>query len=149
MKKLLHIALPDFGPLDVKEHNRRLQAYRRWAWDQKLAGRPVTCWCLYKWIAGNRKAEAQLRPMKNMRVRPDGSTPNEWESYQRHKGRGGKLSFTEFQAKTKERQNRGQGFRSDLLCSPLNEGASRTLKRSPAEIIAKFARMGYAPKQKP
>ena len=37
MKKLLHIALPNFGPLDVKEHNRRLQAYRRWAWDQKLA----------------------------------------------------------------------------------------------------------------
>lgn len=146
MKKLLHIALPNFGHLDVKEHNRRLQAYRRWAWDQKLAGRPVTCWCLYKWIAGNNAAESRARPLKKQRLRPEDSTSNEWQAWRNHQKRGGDLSFSEFQAKTKERQNRGQGFRSDLLCAPLNEGASRTLKRSPAEIIAKFAAKGLAPK---
>ena len=149
MKKLLHIALPDFGPLDVKEHNRRLQAYRRWAWDQKLAGRPVTCWCLYKWIAGNNAAESRKKiiPRGNKKkLRPEDATSNEYQAWRHHLKRGGTLSFQSFQAKTKERQNRGQGFRSDLLCAPLNEGASRTLKRSPAEIIAKFAAKGLAPK---
>ena len=83
MKKLLHIALPDFGPLDVKEHNRRLQAYRRWAWDQKLAGRPVTCWCLYLWLAGNRRDQnnAILRTIRKPMQRPSGSTSNEWQGW--------------------------------------------------------------------
>lgn len=140
MKKILHIALPDFGPLDMKESTRRLQAYRRWAWDQKLAGRPVTCWCLYKWIAGNNAAESRKKIIprgEKKRLRPLDSTSNEWQAWRNHQKRGGTLSFLAFQAKTKERQNRGQGFRSDLVCAPLNEGASRTLKRSPAEILAR------------
>ena len=112
----------------------------------------VTCWCLYKWIAGNNAAESRKKiiPRGNKkRLRPEDATSNEYQAWRHHLKRGGTLSFQSFQAKTKERQNRGQGFRSDLLCAPLNEGASRTLKRSPAEIIAKFARMGYAPKPKP
>ena len=116
MKKLLHIALPDFGPLDVKEHNRRLQAYRRWAWDQKLAGRPVTCWCLYLWLAGNRRDQnnAILRTIRKPMQRPSGSTSNEWQGWKAHRRNGGTLSFAEYLSRRARRSVSGQGARTDL-----------------------------------
>lgn len=143
------VMLPSFSPrIDRTVFNRYLQSYRRWAYDQRKLGAPVTCWCLYLWLAGNRRDQnnAILRTIRKPMQRPSGSTSNEWQGWKAHRRNGGTLSFAEYLSRRARRSVSGQGARTDLLCAPLNEGASRTLKRSPAEIIAKFAAKGLAPK---
>lgn len=110
----MSVALPRFArPLDRQTHNRYLQAYRRWACEQQQSGKPVTCWCLYVWIAGNWKSRMNIavRPM----VRPDWSTKAQWAGWNLHKRNGGELSFSEYLAKREKRSIAGQGRRSDMI----------------------------------
>ena len=110
----MSVALPRFAkPLDRQTHNRYLQAYRRWACDQKAKGMPVPCWCLYVWIAGNWKSRMNIaeRPM----VRPSWSTKAQWAGWNLHKRNGGELSFSEYLAKREKRSIAGQGRRSDMV----------------------------------
>lgn len=80
----MSVMLPSFSPrIDRTLFNRYLQSYRRWATNQRQAGAPVTCWCLYLWLAGNRRDQnvAILRTIRKPRQHPEGTTSNEWQGW--------------------------------------------------------------------
>lgn len=131
MGEPLNIALPHFAkPLDRTEHNRRLQSYRYWAYEQRRNGKPVTCWCLYVWIVGNNKdaAKARCRSMAKKMHRPPGTTSNQWQNWRAHVKRGGHLSFPEYLARYNSNAQKGQGYRQDLVGMPLGKRLIRKAK---------------------
>jgi hypothetical protein len=144
------VSLPTFArPLDQKTRNRYLQAYRRWAYDQAKAGKPVACWCLYIWIAGNWRSrmDVTVRPM----VRPAGSTAAEWAGWGHHRRLGGHLSYQEYMAKRRKRSDAGQGHRTDIDDGTRRrrEEVDEGLRMEPSSVLAKFARLGLLPKARP
>lgn len=144
------VRLPTFArPLDRQTHNRYLQAYRRWACEQTQAGKPVACWCLYVWIAGNWKSRMNIavRPM----VRPDWSTKAQWAGWNSHRKKGGRLSFQEYLAKREKRSIAGQGHRTDMDSGTRRrrKEVDEGLRMEPSSVLAKFARLGLLPKARP
>lgn len=119
----LEIALPDFGDrVNFVERNRRFQAYRRWGYDQRNKGAPVTCWCLYIWIKGNNIADRNLRcDVIRVTKRPPGATSNQWQNWRNHHRTGGLLSFPEYLARYNANAKKGQGYRQDLVGVPLGK----------------------------
>lgn len=117
----MSVMLPDFAPrIDRTQFNRYLQSYRRWAYDQRQRGAPVTCWCLYLWLAGNRRDQnsAILRTIRKPMQRPAGSTSNEWQGWKQCCRKNGSLSFSEYLARRAILANKGQGMRTDLYGPP-------------------------------
>lgn len=136
----MSVVLPLFSrPLDRQVRNRYLQAYRRWACEQQQAGKPVTCWCLYIWIAGNWKSRMNIaeRPM----VRPNWSTKSQWAGWNDHKRNGGRLSFQEYLAKREKRSIAGQGRRTDMETRSVRKPKDEGLRMEPASVIAKINRI--------
>lgn len=130
----LEIALPDFGDrVNFVERNRRFQAYRRWGYDQRNKGAPVTCWCLYIWIKGNNIADRNLRcDVIRVTKRPPGTTSNQWQNWRNHHRTGGLLSFPEYLARYNANAKKGQGYRQDLVGVPLGK---RSIRKASAYMV--------------
>lgn len=141
---MLSVALPNSHHLERKEHNHRLQKYRRWAANQVALGRPVTCWCLYVWISQNNNAirHEAIRHVKRRRLRPEGTDSREWQGWRTHIKRGGRLSFSEYLAKREKLAYNGQGARYDLEGRPSKRRkpkASVDAPVAPAEVVEEIA----------
>lgn len=134
------VMLPSFSPrIDRTQFNRYLQSYRRWAYDQRKRGAPVTCWCLYLWLAGNRRDQnnAILRTQRKRMHRPEGSTSNEWQGWKQHRRHNGSLSFSEYLARRATLANKGQGARTDLVYGPQKPKESKPPKAPKVQKSAK------------
>lgn len=126
---MLSVCLPNSHHLERKEHNHRLQKYRRWAAKQVALGRPVTCWCLYVWISGQNVSWRRdaIRDERRPKLRPEHTESREWQGWKMHQRRGGRLSLADYLAKREKLAYKGQGARYDLEGKP-----SRRRKPKPA-----------------
>jgi len=155
MGSKLNLKLPDFGPtVDAEELNFRLKEYKRWGYGQRKSGKPVPCWCLFLWIRGNNKAASARRVhvMRQPRIRPEGSSSQLWQNWKVHRRNGGGLSFLEYQAKHSERritratvQEEAKAPKKKVKQKVKSSGGA-VLRKTPQEVLAKFAAMGYIKK---
>lgn len=117
-------------------------AYRVWQGKQERKGAPVLCWGMYRWVApaaaiARRKEFLQWRKENPTprAVRPEWCTRTFWDSFRNYqRNYRADITIEEYAAR-----RRGEPYRRP---KHLADPGGSCLKRTPQEILAKFAARG-------